>query len=1441
MAQINKSITVGAIHESPAKRRVKPMKKTLSLILSLLMIITTISALPFSASAEPTESSYTVTFTPNENYNWENVYFYCNSGDYAWPGVKMTQSGSNYTVAINTTSVPALFILNNGSGMQTYDIEFKSDGSKIDVTTIGTCTITEAITYYDGELGAIYSPESTTFRYWAPDATSVNLGIVGNVDQPMQKLMDGTQWTGVWTITLAGNYLNYRYYFVVDGVNKSDPYGKESNGYFGTMVTTSEATNPYGWNSDNHYFFDNNESSGVMSFVDVGSFLSDATAGVRMDRYGKYLAVLDDRSSVNNAGNVATGNYFLHYYSDIDSVCIDIASSSNLMLPKLEYASYMYTDEGVMVNEVKQMIQALHNIGLAVILNLDFTSAPFTGDMLTKYIVDTCTYWANEYHIDGFVLKEMISPEAETALKSALDEIDTRFFLAGTSTYRLRNENYLSGIATMPQMGSPIPNQIRSLMTDQTSLYTHEAGNMDDLMLTIAAMSRGRMTLNFGQEFGGYGNPVDWSKLGNSYNYETEEAVFEHTYSYFRQLMEIRKNFAPLYSVKGTQQASTSGNTIVCNYTNDAQCTDEWQKLKVLINLNTNERSFNNNDNWVVIAKSGTTDGTVDYKNGLEVINGTNVSVAAKSAVIMVDKASFDEMNAVRYNLWVGGTQVTSANASDVFGDGTVKYNDETKTLTLNNYTFEGAGYDYQGNDSYRAGIYCENAGSELNLELIGTNTVKETYGSSSTALLFTGSLKITGSGTLNAISCDTNGYSLGIDVHENLTISQDFTGVINATSGDGGGSAFMHGIFCWRDAVISGGTINATSGTGQYTYGFQSDNLTVNGGTINATGGDTTDRSMAGTYGIETGTFIINGGAVTAKSGKTANKNYCWSCGLRARDVCINGGVIISSSDFATSGSLAVRFENDITIANDIKATASVNNDGSNAVAYNKNNNDNYKWFKSEPAPPPIYYNVTVCGTQVTSANASDVLGDGTVSYNPETKTLTLNNANITGTNSAIYSIHSDLNVELIGNNTLTVTGYSEGISFNKGSEESANLTFTGSGTLNLNTESGKGINVRGTMTVDGPNINIHSTGTAIAATENSDIIVKSGSLNIKSDEEYGIFNYIFGDNKGSIQVSGGTLTVDSALGGTNITDITFNGVEYTEGTDLSHSGKVCVGAHIHSLSKVSATAATIGSAGNKEYYTCTCGKWFEDAEGTVEITDTSSVVIPALPEPTPESQPEPSPVLTPEEAAMPTETATAKLINKTNTDKYDVVGSEYKRLQPRATAKKQSITLKWKKVGGANGYIIYGALCGQPMKPIKTITNPNTVKTTFSSLKKGKYYKYIVSAYKDTADGKRIISKSKSVHCCTDGGKKGNPTKLTLKKSKLTVKKGKSVKISGKVSGKKKVSVHIAKARFESSNTSIATVDKNGKVKGKKKGTATIYVYAQDGLCKTVKVKVK
>ena len=75
----------------------------------------------------------------------------------------------------------------------------------------------------------------------------------------------------------------------------------------------------------------------------------------------------------------------------------------------------------------------------------------------------------------------------------------------------------------------------------------------------------------------------------------------------------------------------------------------------------------------------------------------------------------------------------------------------------------------------------------------------------------------------------------------------------------------------------------------------------------------------------------------------------------------------------------------------------------------------------------PSEFYPVYVCGQQLNNLNAADFLGDGTVSYDPDTKTLTLNNATInTDDESGIEFRDFGLNLELIGENHVhSVDGY--------------------------------------------------------------------------------------------------------------------------------------------------------------------------------------------------------------------------------------------------------------------------------------------------------------------------------------------------------------------------------------------------------------------------------
>ncbi len=179
-------------------------------------------------------------------------------------------------------------------------------------------------------------------------------------------------------------------------------------------------------------------------------------------------------------------------------------------------------------------------------------------------------------------------------------------------------------------------------------------------------------------------------------------------------------------------------------------------------------------------------------------------------------------------------------------------------------------------------------------------------------------------------------------------------------------------------------------------------------------------------------------------------------------------------------------------------------------------------------------------------------------------------------------------------------------------------------------------------------------------------------------------------------------------------------------------------------------------------------------------------------------------------------------------------------------SSAKKNSLKLQWSKVSKADGYVVFGNRANVGSKKYKyqllKVIEKNSVKTyTHSKLAKGTYYKYIVQAYK-LKDGKpQIIATSKTLYASTAGGKNANVSSLKLNKTKVNLKAGKkfTLKATAKKSGQKLKTFR--KVSFESSNTKIATVNAKGVIKAKKKGTCYIYVYAQNGVSKKVKVTVK
>ena len=194
------------------------------------------------------------------------------------------------------------------------------------------------------------------------------------------------------------------------------------------------------------------------------------------------------------------------------------------------------------------------------------------------------------------------------------------------------------------------------------------------------------------------------------------------------------------------------------------------------------------------------------------------------------------------------------------------------------------------------------------------------------------------------------------------------------------------------------------------------------------------------------------------------------------------------------------------------------------------------------------------------------------------------------------------------------------------------------------------------------------------------------------------------------------------------------------------------------------------------------------------------------------------------------------------------------FRRLRARSVKQtKTSVTLQWNIIEDADGYFVYGNRCNTGTKSYKyrklaTITGGDISTWTQKDLKKGTYYKYVVKAYR-LVNGKKVVTDTSiSVHAVTGGGKYGNAkavsvTQIGNKKnvSKITLKMGKTAQIKAKeVKKDKKIERH-RKLCYESSNTKVVTVTPDGLIRATGKGTCTIWVYAQNGVYKALKITVK
>lgn len=138
-------------------------------------------------------------------------------------------------------------------------------------------------------------------------------------------------------------------------------------------------------------------------------------------------------------------------------------------------------------------------------------------------------------------------------------------------------------------------------------------------------------------------------------------------------------------------------------------------------------------------------------------------NVVAGNELVKDSYVVISKPEAVTYDLWINGTQVTKANANQLTQidgvNGAVSFNPTTRTLTLNNATIT---------NTTSGGRCIKSDLDSINIVLVGENTLTA-EASSSAAAIEAYSAKISGSGTLTA-----TGYRAGIYFHPNSTITID-------------------------------------------------------------------------------------------------------------------------------------------------------------------------------------------------------------------------------------------------------------------------------------------------------------------------------------------------------------------------------------------------------------------------------------------------------------------------------------------------------------------------------------------------------------------------------------------------------------------------------------------------------------------------------------------
>lgn len=343
---------------------------------------------------------------------------------------------------------------------------------------------------YEGDdLELTYSQQSSQFRVWAPTASQVKLllyddGLEGSAyhTEDLHSSDNGT-----WKIKVKGDLKGKFYTFQV---KVGETWLKETPGMWAKAVGVNgkraaiidlSDTNPVGWERDKRPDL-KNFTDIILYEVHMRDFSVALNSGIK--NKGKFLA-FSEHGTKNTAGESTgidhlkeLGVTHVHLLPSYDFASIDETRLQdnkynwgydplNYNVPEGSYSTDPYNPVA-RIKEFKQMVQSLHKSGIRVIMDVVYNHtfvgedshlnllAPgyfyrFNADstwsnasgcgnetasdraMMRRFIVESVSYWAKEYHVDGFRFDLMGIHDIETMneVRAALDKIDPTIFVYG--------------------------------------------------------------------------------------------------------------------------------------------------------------------------------------------------------------------------------------------------------------------------------------------------------------------------------------------------------------------------------------------------------------------------------------------------------------------------------------------------------------------------------------------------------------------------------------------------------------------------------------------------------------------------------------------------------------------------------------------------------------------------------------------------------------------------------------------------------------------------------------------------------------------------------------------------------------------------------------------------------------------------------------------------